>query len=294
MKIADKFKKGSTIFSLEVFPPKKDSSPDSVYKCLDEVKKLSPDFVSVTYGAAGNPSYSGRSAEIASYIQNMGITASMHLTCIAATKPQILGIMGDLKSRGIENVLALRGDLPSDIPENTVQSDFKYASDLAAFISQNGNFGISGACYPEMHNEAASYAEDIRHLKIKVESGVSHLISQLFFDNNLFYDFLEKLDIAGINVPVEAGIMPVTNAAQITRMVALCGASIPQKLSRIMNRYADNPVALRDAGISYAVDQISDLIAAGVDGIHLYAMNNAENATRIHEMVKSQLHTSHE
>jgi methylenetetrahydrofolate reductase (NADPH) len=291
MKIADKFKKGKTIFSLEVFPPKKASSVDSVYACLDEVKKLSPDFVSVTYGAAGNAADSRRSIEIASYIQNMGITSSMHLTCIASTKAQVLGLMDELRSRGIENILALRGDLPAEM---TVQSDFAYASDLAAFIAANGHFGISGACYPEMHNESASFAEDIKHLKIKVESGVTHLISQLFFDNNLFYNFLEKLDIAGINVPVEAGIMPVTNAAQITRMVALCGASIPQKLSRIMNRYADNPVALRDAGISYAIDQITDLVAAGVDGIHLYAMNNAENAARIHSSVKSLLVTNKE
>jgi methylenetetrahydrofolate reductase (NADPH) len=169
------------------------------------------------------------------------------------------------------------------------KQDFKHASDLAAFLRDNADFDLSGACYPEVHNDAASVAEDIHNLKIKVDSGVTHLVSQLFFENDIFYDFMEKLDIAGINVPVEAGIMPVTNVSQIKRMVSMCGASIPTKLSRIMNRYADNPVALTDAGISYAIDQITDLIAAGVPGIHLYAMNNASIVKRIYDSVKTLL-----
>jgi methylenetetrahydrofolate reductase (NADPH) len=194
--------------------------------------------------------------------------------------------MDELKGLGIENILALRGDMPIGA---TPVSDFKFASDLASFIKESGDFDISGACYPEMHIEAGSFAEDIRHLKMKVDAGVSHLVSQLFFDNETYYDYLDKLAIAGIEVPVEAGIMPVTNVSQINRMVAMCGASIPRKLSRIMNRYADNPAALYDAGISYAIDQASDLIAAGVDGIHIYAMNNAAVAKRIYESIKTQL-----
>jgi methylenetetrahydrofolate reductase (NADPH) len=287
MKIADKFHKGRTLFSLEVFPPKKDSSIDGIYKCIDDVSEVNPDYISVTFGAAGNSVDSERAIELTSYIQNKGITACMHLTCIASTKADIINITDTLKSRGIDNILALRGDMPTDL--SITKHDFKYASDLAKYLSKLGGFGISGACYPEMHREATSFAEDIKNLKIKVSSGVSHLVSQLFFDNDIFYDFREKLAIAGIEVPLDAGIMPVTNAAQIKRMVTMCGASIPPKLARIINKYGDNPEAMADAGISYAIDQITDLLASDVDGIHLYAMNNAALVKRIHDSIKTQL-----
>ncbi|MDR0903760.1 MAG: methylenetetrahydrofolate reductase [Ruminococcus sp.] len=287
MKIADKFGKGRALFSLEVFPPKKDSSIDGIYKCIDEVSAYNLDYISVTFGAAGSLADTARSVELTSYIQNSGITASMHLTCIASSETDIVGITKTLRERGIDNVLALRGDLPADM--SVAKHDFSYASDLAKFVSNIGGFGISGACYPEMHREASSFAEDIKHLKIKVESGVSHLVSQLFFDNEIFHNFREKLAIAGIDVPLDAGIMPVTNAAQIKKMVTMCGASIPPKLARIINKYSDNPEAMADAGISYAIDQISDLLASDVDGIHLYAMNNAGNVKRIYESIKSQL-----
>jgi methylenetetrahydrofolate reductase (NADPH) len=286
MKIIDKFGQGRTLFTIEVFPPKKYGDISSLYRCIDEIKTINPDYISVTYGAAGNPSDRGRSIEVAEYIEKQGLTASMHLTCIASSKADVLTVAGELKARGIENILALRGDYPNGTPP---KQDFAHASDLAVFLRENGDFDLSGACYPETHNEALNVAEDIRNLKIKVDAGVSHLVSQLFFDNNIFYDFCEKLEIAGINVPVEAGIMPVTNVSQINRMVSMCGASIPVKLSRIMNRYADNPEALKDAGISYAIDQITDLIAAGVPGIHLYAMNNAAVVKRIYESIKSLL-----
>ncbi|MDR0986533.1 MAG: methylenetetrahydrofolate reductase [NAD(P)H] [Ruminococcus sp.] len=287
MKIADKFGRGKTLFSLEVFPPKKDSSIEGIYKCIDEVSAYNPDYISVTFGAAGSSADTARSVELTSYIQNKGITASMHLTCIASSESDIISITNDLKARGIDNILVLRGDMPADL--SITKHDFAYASDLAKFVSKIGGFGISGACYPEMHREAASFAEDIKHLKIKVENGVSHLVSQLFFDNEIFYDFREKLAIAGIDVPLDAGIMPVTNAAQIQKMVTMCGASIPPKLARIITKFGDNPEAMADAGISYAIDQITDLIASDVDGIHLYAMNNANVVRRIHESINSQL-----
>lgn len=285
MKISEKFKQGRTVFSFEVFPPKKTSSVDTVYKALDEMKELFPDFISVTYGAGGT-SVNNFTAQIASYINDMGITAAAHLTCVNNNRSDILEVLADFKKRGIENILALRGDIPEGV---TPKEDFKYASDLVRFIKANGDFHVSGGCYPEVHPEAPDMITDIRHLKEKVDAGAEHLMSQLFFDNAMFYDFLEKARIAGINVPIEAGIMPVTNKNQIERMVALCGASLPSKFSKMISRYEHNPEALRDAGIAYAVDQIVDLISNGVDGIHLYTMNNPYIARKISESVKSLL-----
>ena len=190
------------------------------------------------------------------------------------------------KERGVENILALRGDVNPEIPR---LHEFEYASDLTKFIKENGDFHVSGACYPECHLEAASLAEDIKHLKIKVEAGAEHLMSQLFFDNDTFHRFREMADIAGINVPIEAGIMPVVNKKQIERMVSMCGASLPPKFAKMMQRYEHNPEALRDAGIAYAIDQIVDLISSGVDGIHLYTMNNPYVARKISEAVRSLL-----
>ncbi|MDR0947814.1 MAG: methylenetetrahydrofolate reductase [NAD(P)H] [Ruminococcus sp.] len=286
MKIKDKFGTGKTVFSLEVFPPKKDKPVSSITGCLEGLKAVNPDFISVTYGAGGNAA-DRRTVDIAGLIQNTyNITAMAHLTCVTSTRPDVLTILGQLREQNVENILALRGDIT---PGAERKNDFRFASDLAQFISQNGDFGISGACYPEMHTEAENFASDIAHLKIKIEAGVSHLVSQLFFDNKLFYDFREKLAIAGINVPIEAGIMPVTNARQIENMVTMCGASLPAKFSRVMNKYGHNPEALKDAGIAYAGNQITDLLASGVDGIHLYTMNNAEIATRIYSGIKNLL-----
>jgi methylenetetrahydrofolate reductase (NADPH) len=287
MKIKDKFGKDRALFSLEVFPPKKDSAIEGIYKCIDEVAAINPDYISVTFGAAGNTDDTNRAVELTSYIAEKGVTASMHLTCISSDKSDVLNILDRLRKNDIENILALRGDMPADL--NITKHDFKYASDLADFITKNGDFGLSGACYPEMHKESPSASADIKNLKRKIDAGVSHLVTQLFFDNELFYDFHEKLAIADINVPVDAGIMPVTNAAQIKRMVTMCGASIPTKLARIINKYGDNPTAMYDAGISYAIDQISDLLASDVDGIHLYAMNNPTTVMRIFNSIKSQL-----
>lgn len=276
--------KEKTGFSFEIFPPKKTSSIDTIYKTLDELHSLSPDFISVTYGAGGSEN-SHKTIEITSAIQNKyKLTGVAHLPCVNLTKDDVLKLLDELKQNNIENILALRGDI---VPGLTPKNDFKYASDLVAFIKEHGDFNVLGACYPECHTEANSLEEDIEHLKIKVDAGVGQLVSQLFFNNDVFYDFLDKVRQKGINLPIEAGIMPVVNKSQIERMVTMCGASLPQKFVKIMSRYGDDPVAMRDAGIAYAIDQIVDLIANGVDGIHLYTMNNSYIAKKITEATAS-------
>ncbi|MBS7183515.1 MAG: methylenetetrahydrofolate reductase, partial [Eubacterium sp.] len=208
-----------------------------------------------------------------------------HLSCLYNTKGDIDNILEQLKSKGIYNILALRGDVN---PDYELKHDFKYASDLTEYIiSKNMGFNVSGACYPEVHQEAKNIIEDIKNLKKKVEAGADHLVSQLFFDNNAFYDFIEKVRVADIDVPVEAGIMPVTNKKQIERMVSMCGASIPAKLSKLLQKFGDDHIAMRDAGISYAIDQIVDLVANGVDGVHIYTMNDPYVAKRISDSVAS-------
>lgn len=285
MKISEKFGKGRAVLSFEVFPPKKTSSVNTIYDTLDKLKSLNPDFISVTYGAGGTAT--DNTCEIASKIKNdLNIEAVAHLTCVNSTKQEVTRILERFKENNIENILALRGDISPDIePKN----DFKYASELCSFIKGTGSFGISGACYPEVHLEADDEVADILNLKHKVECGAEHLMSQLFFDNSIFYRFLERTRIAGINVPIEAGIMPVTNKNQIEKMVSMCGASLPAKFTKIMQKYEHNPEALRDAGIAYAVEQIVDLLANNVDGIHLYTMNNAYVAEKISSAVSSLL-----
>ena len=287
MKITDMFSnKTKTILSFEVFPPKKNSPIDSVYSKLEEICGLKPDFISVTYGAGGSGERS-RTCEIASKIKNdFGVESVAHLTCVNSTKADIDARLVEFKEHGIENIFALRGDY---IDGAEPQKNFIYASDLCAYIRTKGDFDLSGACYPEVHSEAADEVEDVLNLKKKVEAGAEHLISQLFFDNSLFYRFIERTKIAGINVPIEAGIMPVTNKNQIEQMVSMCGASLPAKFSKIMQKYGSKPEALRDAGIAYAVEQIVDLIANGVDGIHLYTMNNPYVARKITEAVSRLL-----
>ena len=282
MKIPELFNNGKTVFSFEIFPPKKDGSIDTVYKTLDELVDLKPDFISVTYGAGGSlPGCSTR--EIVGIIKEKYHTESIaHLTCVNSTKEDIDRIIGEFERCGIENVLALRGDINPDIPP---KKDFLHASDLIAYMKQRGDFSFSGACYPEGHTESANIDEDVENLRKKVDAGASHLISQLFFDNSFFYEFLEKARAKGINVPIEAGIMPCVNAKQIQRMVTMCGASLPHKFTKLIARYENNPNAMRDAGIAYAVDQIIDLAANGVDGIHLYTMNNPYIARKISESV---------
>ena len=280
MKIKDLFK-SKTVFSFEVFPPKTTSSVDVIYNALDQLGDLNPDFISVTYSAGGSGN-SGLALDIASKVKSMGVTPVLHLPCINYTREQINDTLEAAKSRGINHILALRGDINPDIPP---VEDFKYASDLINYLRSKGDFDIAAACYPEGHPDADSLEQDIENLKIKVESGADHLITQLFFDNSYFWNFREKAVAKGINVPIEAGIMPVVNKKQIERMVTTCGASLPQKFVKIMQKYEHNSEALRDAGIAYAIDQIIDLAAGDVDGIHLYTMNNPYVAKKISEAV---------
>lgn len=271
-----------TVYSFEVFPPKRTMPIESVYGKLEDICGLKPDFISVTYGAGGTGADNG-TVQIASRIKNVyGIESAAHLTCIRNNRDDVDATVQVLRENHIENILALRGDR---VPDEEPKTDFAHASDLTRYLTQNTEFDIAGACYPESHPESGSAVEDIRHLKEKVDAGCTHLISQLFFDNEMFYSFRERAELAGINVPIEAGIMPVTNVKQITRMVTLCGASLPPKFARVMTKYADKPDSLREAGIAYAIDQIIDLIAAGVDGIHLYTMNNPYIAKKISDAV---------
>lgn len=285
MKILDKFSDDKTILSFEVFPPKKTSPIESIYSKLDELKELDPAYISVTYGAGGT--VANNTCAIASKIKNeLKIEPLAHITCVNSNKEQVSAVLKQFKENNIENVLALRGDIVPDLPP---QTDFRHADELTRFIKDMGDFHIAGACYPEVHPDADDEISDVMNLKKKVAAGAEFLISQLFFDNNSFYDFEKRCRLAGINVPIEAGIMPVVNKNQIQRMVSTCGASLPAKFSHIMNRYENNPEALRDAGIAYAVDQCVDLIANGVKGIHLYTMNNPYVARKIKEAIGNLL-----
>ncbi len=285
MKISDLYKEDKTILSFEVFPPKKTSPIESVYGALEELCSLKPAYISVTYGAGGTAA--DNTCAIAAKIKHdYHIEPIAHITCVNSSKAEVEASLNSFKSNDIENVLALRGDI---VPDMEPKTDFKYASELTEFIKRKGGFHIAGACYPEVHPEAKDEVSDIINLKKKVDAGAEFLISQLFYDNRTFYEFEKRCRLAGINVPIEAGIMPVINTKQIKRMVSLCGASLPAKFVRIMNRYENNPEALRDAGIAYAVDQCVDLIANGVSGIHLYTMNNPYVARKITEAVNKLL-----
>ena len=288
MKTCELFKDKTTL-SFEVFPPKSDTPIDSIYSTIDGLAPQKPDFISVTYGAGGNGS--NATIGICEMIkEKYSIEPVAHLACINLTREKVLSELTEMKAAGIENILALRGDINPDIPPH---EDFHYASELIRLIKEQGDFNIIGACYPECHPEAGSMVEDIKHLREKVDAGCTHLITQLFFNNEDFYEFYEKTRIAGIDVPIEAGIMPVTNTRQIKRMVSITNAGLPKKFVKIMEKYENDPVALRDAGIAYAVSQIVDLIANDVDGIHLYTMNNPYIATKICSAVQS-LFAAHE
>lgn len=285
MKLYELFGKGSTVFSCEVFPPKRTAPVDSIYRTLDGLQSLKPDFISVTFGAGGSDAVNQTTHEIASIIQNKySIPAMAHLTCVGADRRDVDWLLEQLKADGVENILALRGDVNPNYPAKT---DFAHASDLISYIRTHSDIGISAACYPEGHPESPDAVSDIRRLKEKVDAGAQHLVSQLFFDNEDFFRFLERCRIAGIHVPIEAGIMPVLSVKSIQRMVSLCGASMPRKLTRILARYGEHPQALREAGIAYAIDQISELVAGGVDGIHLYTMNDPEVTRQIFDRLAS-------
>ncbi len=281
MKIKEMFATKKTVMSLEVFPPKLTSPVETIYDTLDGLSDIKPDFISVTYGAGGKAR--DRTVEIASKIKNdYGIESLAHLTCISSTKEEIQKIFNQLKENNIENVLALRGDIPEDPDfEFPTPLHYEYACDLVKEAKAEKFFSIGAACYPEKHIDCESKVKDIKYLKEKVDQGVDFLVSQLFFDNELFYRFMEEIELAGIDLPVSAGIMPVLNKNQILRITKLSGCSIPPKFRRILDRYEDNPEALKEAGEAYAIEQIIDLMAWGVRGIHLYTMNKPETAKRI-------------
>lgn len=278
MKIRDILAQGKPTLSFEVFPPKTEDTYDSVEKAAAEIAKLKPSFMSVTYGAGGGTS--DYTVGIASGIQNYGVTPLAHLTCVSSTRDKVSHVLGELKEHGIENVLALRGDIPAD---GRTPQVYHYASELIHEIKQSGDFCIGAACYPEGHVESANKSVDMDYLKQKVEAGCDFVTTQMFFDNSILYSYLYRIREKGITVPVIAGIMPVTNAKQIKRITQMSGTYLPSRFMSIVDRFGDNPAAMKQAGIAYATDQIIDLIANGVNGIHVYSMNKPDVAMKIKE-----------
>lgn len=284
MKVSELYSKNKGRLSFEIFPPKKDSELKNIDATLEVLCELKPDFISVTFGAGGS-SNCNRTIELAKKIKyDYHVEPVVHLTCLSYNKAEIDEFSRVLASEGIENILALRGDRNPNIPE---KDDFKHASDLITYLKQNNDFCIAGACYPECHPESESRITEMKNLREKVNAGAELLISQLFFDNNYFFRFVEDCRIAGIEVPVIPGIMPVINAAQIKRMVTMCGASFPERFRKIINKYEDNKEALFDAGMSYALSQTIDLLANDTDGIHLYTMNNPVVAKKICDGIRN-------
>jgi len=273
------------VISFEIFPPKKDAhNLASIYMSLGKIAGLAPDFISVTYGAGGEGNVN-RTCEIASAAKNgCGVEALAHLTCVQAERTHIHKLLNELRANGIENVLAIRGDLPEG-QTTALPSDFHYASDLIREIKQHGNFCVAAACYPEGHISAPSLEQDIVHLKEKQDAGADFFITQLFFDNDLFWKFLDKARAAGITVPISAGVMPILSRQQIERMVFLCGASLPASIIRMLHKYAHDPASLRQAGIDHAVQQMQGLIAGGVDGVHAYTMNHPDIAMAVSRQI---------
>ena len=284
MRVSELYNKNKGRLSFEIFPPKKDSELKNIDATLEVLCELKPDFISVTFGAGGS-SNCNRTIELAKKIKyDYHVEPVVHLTCLSYNKAEIDEFSRILVSEGIENILALRGDRNPDIAE---KDDFKHASDLISYLKQNDNFCIAGACYPECHPESENRISEMKNLRKKVNAGAELLISQLFFDNNYFFRFVEDCRIAGIEVPVIPGIMPVINAAQIKRMVTMCGASFPERFQKIINKYENNKEALFDAGMSYALSQIIDLLANDTDGIHLYTMNNPVVAKKICDGIRN-------
>lgn len=282
MKIKEIIEGGRPSLSFEVFPPKTSDNFESVMSAAGAIAALKPSYMSVTYGAGGGTS--AFTADIASRLLSLGVTPLAHLSCISSTHSTIRERLLDLKSRGIENILALRGDIPKDF--DMTKLEYHYASELADEIREFGGFCVGGACYPESHPDSLNSAADIEALRIKVEAGCEFLTTQMFFDNNILYNFLWRLRKAGVDVPVVAGIMPVTNAKSIKRICAISGTSLPQRFIRIVERYGDNPAAMLQAGIAYATEQIIDLFANGINAVHIYSMNRPEVAAKIQENVK--------
>ena len=287
MKIRDVLSGGKPTVSFEVFPPKRDMPLEPVKETVRAIAAEKPSFISVTYGAAGGSSSVNTSA-LASFVQNdCGVTALAHLTCVMATRAGIEQEAKRLAELGIENILALRGDVPPDLsplsPSHPVSpSHFSHAVELVTYLKKNfPQFCLGGACYPECHPECEHLDDDIAHLKAKADAGLDFLTTQTFFDNNVFFRYLARLRDAGVTVPVIAGIMPVTNGKQIARICKLSGTLLPPRFASIVDRFGDNPAAMLDAGVAYATEQIVDLFANGADHVHVYTMNKPEVAARI-------------
>ena len=284
MRLTELLNKDDVTISCELFPPKQGAQLENYKKVVKDMAELKPAYMSVTYGATGGTS--DYTVELAKEVNQNGIPALAHLTCASSTKEKVASVIEELKANQIENILALRGDIPAnaDFP---LPNQYKHASELIAEIKEQGDFCIGGACYPEGHPEASTIFEDLDHLKEKVDAGCEFLTTQMFFDNNILYNFMYKALKKGIDVPVVAGIMPVTNANQIKRIVSLSGNMVPPRFLAIVDRFGDNPEAMRQAGIAYATEQIIDLIANGVNHVHIYTMNNPYVARKITEGVES-------
>ncbi len=282
MKITDIIKSGKPSLSFEVFPPKTSDSFESVKQASEKIATLSPSFMSVTYGAGGGTSE--YTLKIAQNLQSKGITALAHLTCVNSTKEEVEMRLKMLKQSGIENVLALRGDITPE-NQNREKWDYHYANELVSQIKKDYDFCIGGACYPEGHPECGTQSMDIKNLKRKVEAGCDFLTTQMFFDNNILYNFIYKLRETGINVPIIAGIMPVTNGKQIKRTCALSGSQLPPRFKAIVDKYSDNSEAMKQAGIAYATEQIIDLYANGINVVHVYSMNKFDVAEKIRDNI---------
>ena len=285
MKIIDILNQDRPTLSFEVFPPKTSATYQSVEKATLEIAALRPAFMSVTYGAGGGTS--DYTVGIAAGIREQyGVDVLAHLTCASSTRDHVARVLAQLKEKGIQNVLALRGDIPEG---GAPAHDYQYAAQLVRDIRAQGDFCVGGACYPEGHPESPTKNADIDHLKAKVEAGCQFLTTQMFFDNNILYNFLYRIREKGITVPVVAGIMPVTNGKQIARICKLSGTYLPERFKAIVDKFGDNPAAMRQAGVAYAAEQIIDLLANGVEHIHIYSMNKPEIASSIQSSLSEVL-----
>ena len=283
MKIIDIIKGEKPSLSFEVFPPKSFDSFEAASRAAKEIAELSPGYMSVTYGAGGSTDV--YTPEIAARILESGVTPLAHLTSVGSDEGKLDGILKKLRDIGVENILALRGDLPVGMEKH--EGVYRYASDLVGKIKDFGGFSIGGACYPEGHPECDSIDKDIENLKIKIDAGCEFLTTQMFFDNEIIYTYMDKLAKAGISVPVVPGIMPVTNAKQIGRIIAISGNALPKKFMRIIDRYGDNLEAMKQAGIAFATEQIIDLYAGGFNAVHVYSMNKPDVARKIRDNVSA-------
>ena len=290
MKIIDLLNSKKLSLSFEVFPPKTETSFESVKTATEEIAKLSPSFMSVTYGAGGGTSK--YTLDIAKNIKAIyGVPTLAHLTCVSSTKETVKERIADIKSAGIQNVMALRGDIPENMRDADRSGwDYRYAVDLIRELKEaDEDFCIGCACYPEIHPESENQAEDIKQLKEKVNAGCDFITTQMFFDNNLLYNFLYKIREAGITVPVIPGIMPITNANQVERAIKLSGSFMPQRFKSLVDKFGSNPAAMKQAGIAYATDQIIDLYANGINAVHVYSMNKPDVAEKIGDNLSSIL-----